>query len=196
MEPAVIFYIEHSPFLSVILKNGTMKKFILATFIIFTTTINAQVYIGGGVSFWDNNDDDRRSISFTPEVGFRINPRVAFGANIGYEYLKEKGARNEVFTFSPYMRIFLYSLKNVDLFWDSTVGIKHINPHNSKAGNCIEIGVKPGISYTFNHHFCVTASMGFVGYRHCERDFGNTKYEPGLGFRLINELAFSFHYYF
>lgn len=157
---------------------------------------NAQVYIGGGLKFWDNNDDKRTTISVTPEVGYRVSKRFAFGACLGYEYSKSEGVHTDSYSVEPYLRHFIYSFNNFDLFWEGTLEFCYVDPNNAESGYCLGIGAKPGISYTINDHFCITAFVGFFGYRHCEKEFKHPKFEPGLGISLVNDLSFSFHYYF
>jgi hypothetical protein len=156
----------------------------------------AQVYIGGGIRFWDNNDDGKRSISFTPDVGYRASKRFAFGAVFGYEYSKHKGMHSDTYSTAPYLRHFVYTFNGLDLFWEATLEFCYYDPNKGKSGYCIGIGAKPGISYTINEHFCLSAYMGFFGYRHCRKGFTHPQYEPGLGLSLTNDLGFSFHYYF
>ena len=178
-------------------KKIYMRSFILtAAIIAFAATADAQIYIGGGLRFWDNNDDDRRTISFTPDIGYRVSRRFAFGAGIGYEYRKEKGVHSDTYSVVPYLRHYVYSFNGFDLFWEGTLEFCYYDPGEGKNAYCIGIGGKPGISYTINEHFCISACAGFLGYRHCEEEFTHPKYEPGLGFSLTNDLAFSFHYYF
>lgn len=173
-----------------------MKKFIItAAFIILTTVCSAQVYFGGGIKFWDNSDDNRTTISFTPEVGYRVSERFAFGAKLGYEYNKEKGAHTDNYSAEPYLRHFIYTINNFDLFWEGTLELCYSDPSDRASGYCLGIGAKPGISYTINEHFCITAFIGFFGYRHCDKDFTHPRYEAGLGINFINELAFSFYYH-
>ena len=174
-----------------------MKRFILAAAImVLSIAADAQIFIGGGMRFWDNDDDDRTTISVTPEIGYRVNRRFAFGADIGYEYSKEKSIHSDTYSIAPYLRHFVYSFNGFDLFWEGTLEFCYYVPSKGKEGYCIGIGAKPGISYTINRHFCLSAYTGFFGYRHCEKEFNHPKYEAGLGVSLINDLTFSFHYYF
>ena len=174
-----------------------MKRFVLTTIAtVAALAVNAQVYIGGGVRFWDNNDDNRTTISLTPEVGYRVSKRFAFGAALGYEYSKDNGVRTDSYHAAPYLRHFIYSRNRLDLFWEATLEFCYADPSNGASAYCLGIGAKPGISYAISDHLTISAFVGFFGYRHCERGFKHPRYEPGLGVSLVNDLAFSFHYYF
>ena len=172
------------------------KAFFAIVAIMFFGSTGAQIYVGGGIEFWDNNDDHRTSISFTPEVGYRVSKHFAFGTAVGYEYSKEKGFHSDTYIARPYLKHYVYSFKGFDLLWEATLEFCYYDPSNSSSGYCIGIGAKPGISYTINKHFCISAYIGFFGYRHCEKEFIHPEFESGLGLKLKNELAFTFHYLF
>lgn len=174
-----------------------MKRIILTTLITaLALAADAQVYLGGGLHFWDNDNERSRTISITPEIGYRVNKSFAFGTSIGYEHLKEKGVHSDTYSVAPYLRHIVYSVNGFDLFWEGRLEFCYYDPRNAKSGYCIGIGARPGISYTINGHFRLSAYAGFFGYRHCEKEFKHPKYEQGLGLSLTNELALSFHYCF
>lgn len=174
-----------------------MKKIITSMALtIFTLTTYAQGYAGGGMTFWYNDKDNRTTIAFTPEIGYRASKRFAFGVSLGYRHNKEKETRSDVYSVAPYIRHYLYSLNELDLLWDGIIEYSYTDTRNNGHGNTIGIGVKPGISYTINKHFCITAHIGFIGYRHCDRKAITEENTPGLGLRLYNELNFTFHYHF
>lgn len=186
-----------SAYKSVIRKKRVMKT-IVTTFLLalLAFSVEAQSYIGGGIGFWYNDKENRTTITFTPEIGYRVSRRFAFGARIGYEHNKDKDTRNDTYTLAPYLKHYLYSYKDLDLLWDGTVEYSYIDSRKDGGGNCIGVGVKPGISYTINSHFCITAHFGFIGYRHCDNNIINAGNDAGLGFKFHNELHFSFHYHF
>lgn len=174
-----------------------MRRNLLAIIIAaLAVTTHAQVYLGGGIRFWDNNDDNRRTISVTPEIGYRVSKRFAFGAGIGYEYSNLQGSHSDTYSVKPYLRHYIYSIKGLELFWEGTFEFCYYDPSEGKSAYCIGIGVKPGIGYAINEHFTISAYIGFFGYRHCEAGFAHPEYEPGLGLSITNNLTFCFDYYF
>lgn len=174
-----------------------MRKFLYVIFFItFAINGNAQVYIGGEISFWDNNDDHETTISVIPEVGYRVSKRFAAGAKAGYGYSKVKGVHTDSYIIEPYLRHIPYSKNGFEIYWDGTLELSFIDPSNARSGYCLGIGAKPGIGYIINGHFGITANLGFIGYRHCERNFKHPKYKPGLGFSFLNDLSFSLYYHF
>ena len=174
-----------------------MKKFVLTAVIAaLSASAGAQVYIGGGIRFWDNNDDKRTTISFTPEVGYRASKRFAFGAQLGYEYSKENGSRSNIYSATPYLRHYLYTSNGLEIFWNAMLEFCYIDPSKGRSGYCLGIGASPGISYKLSRHFSVSAYLGFIGYRHREREVPHPRHEPGLGLSFSNDLSFNFHYHF
>ena len=126
-------------------------------------TMNAQLYVGGGLGFTSQNDKTERpiavtptttgtrtveitttSIEFLPEVGYKLNDKMAVGAEFGISFAKKeypeyaavnawgmgtlaKGEKFELsgteIAFKPYFRYFLVNWDKVSLFVDGQVGI-------------------------------------------------------------------------
>ena len=156
--------------------------------------VGAQVYIGGSVSAWldDNNGKETSTVSFLPELGFLLGERWAVGAVLGYSQRRYDGTTtSETFEFSPYARFTYYRTDLVGLFIDGTV-----STYSSKSGSAdrvatYSVGLKPGVSFDLSDRISLVAKFGFFGFRQYSDD--NT----GIGFNLNgNDLSLGLYYTF
>lgn len=156
-------------------------------------SVKAQVYVGGAVSFW-HDDDDFESTSFTiaPEVGYNFNEKWAIGGSLEFTYNKVEDAKTTGFAIAPYARYSYYENKIVRLFLDGGFGVSTYKIEDNDAVTGFEIGLKPGIAIKLNDKFSLVAKCGFLGYR---EDYMLGK--NGAGLALTSEdLSFGFHYEF
>ncbi len=99
------------------------------------TTIDAQVYVGGGIGFTRTTEALNKSTIFRlmPEAGYRINDRWAIGLSLGYANSKNStevsGMESELkltqYNFNPYARYTFAKLDKVGLFVDG--GVEYIH---------------------------------------------------------------------
>ena len=163
-------------------------------FVVLTTlTINAQdIYVGGSVGLWHNNDADATSFAITPEVGYNLNNKWALGATLAYAHTDLNSTTVNIFGLAPYARYSYYENKIVRLFIDGGFGFSTAKEKHHDAVNGFEIGLKPGIAISLNRSFSVIAKCGFLGYRDDYMVGDN-----GYGFGLTSEdLSFGFLYKF
>lgn len=170
-----------------------MKKIVLLLFVaIATLSVKAQdVYMGGSVGLWRNNDANSTSFKLAPEIGCVLSEQWALGIELQFNHEYQKKIYANTFAVAPYARFSYYENKIVRLFVDGGFGFSTTKIKNADdAENGFEIGLKPGIAIKLNHHFSMVAKCGFLGYR--------DKYvDNGFGFRASSEdLTFGFHYEF
>ena len=164
-------------------------------FVVMTAlSVKAQVYVGGELSFWHNDDADVTSFIIAPEIGYNFNEKWAVGGNIGFGYAKADDAKATTFAIAPYARYSYYENKVVRLFIDGGFGFSSTKVEDMDAVTGFEVGFKPGIAIKLNEKFSLVAKCGFLGYRD---DYMGQKENNGAGLALSSEdLSFGFHYEF
>ena len=172
-----------------------MKKIVLLLFVVCATlSVNAQVYVGGSLGFWHNDDADATSYSVFPEVGYVLTDQVAIGADFGYASNKANGVKNTAFVIAPYVRYGFLSNEVVSLFVDATAGYAKWDKPDTDG---FQAGIKPGVIVKLTDQFSLVTKLGFAGYRDdydspIDREGGN-----GFGLSLAGrDLSFGFVVHF
>ena len=167
-----------------------MKK-LLFTALIFLVALSMQAqnwYAGGSVGINGTNAKGESSAYFllAPEAGYWFTDNFAFGASVDMEFYKHyTGIR-----IAPYVRYAYWKYNNLSLFADAGFGI------NCADAKGWDIGVKPGIAYTFGDKITVLSHLGFVGYTKTnDRNIKGDKIHMA-GFMFTNLLSFSMFYNF
>ena len=170
-----------------------MKKIVILLFVAMVAlSAKAQVYVGGTVSLWHNDDVDATTFTLNPEVGYNLNEKWAVGGILTFSHSKLDEGKYNAFGLAPYARYSYYENKVVRLFIDGGLGFSTQKVKGADAGNGFEIGFKPGIAIKLNDKFSVLAKCGFLGYRDDYMNAGS-----GYGFNFTSEdLSFGFHYEF
>lgn len=66
-----------------------MKKFVILLFVAMAAlSAKAQVYVGGTVSLWHNDDVDATTFTLNPEVGYNLNEKWAVGGILTFSHSK------------------------------------------------------------------------------------------------------------
>ena len=167
-----------------------MKKFLLMIVVALTTlTANAQIYVGGDLGFWHDDDAVPETVfTLAPGVGYELNEKWAVGGNLKLEF--EKDVKN-LFAIEPYARWSYYHKGMVKLFLDMGMGIAVTDPEEGDCETGWNIGVKPGIALHLTEHFSILAKAGFLGYAD---DYGKMN---GFGLNVNAEaLTFGIEYTF
>lgn len=125
-------------------------------------TVNAQLYVGGGLSFWNNDDADVTTFLIAPEVGYNLNSQWAVGAELAFG---KNSLKTTAYGISPYARYSYYESGMVRLFLDGTVGILSAKPDGGDSSTGFQVGVQPGIALKLNDRFSLVSKIGFLGYR-------------------------------
>lgn len=144
-----------------------MKKVLLfAVMALASITASAQFYFGGQVGFSRNATDNVTSLIIAPEVGYDFNSQWAFGGVLDYEYRYYDKQNLNIFEISPYARYKFARLAEDKLkfFVDCGVGFGVQKATHYDAGFVYHIGFRPGVSYSFNNHWCVVAHLGQLGW--------------------------------
>lgn len=165
-----------------------MKKIVLLFFVVCAAmTVNAQVYVGGSLGFWDNDDLDYTSYKIVPEIGYTLNDNWALGMELGYTHEELGENEREVFHVAPYARYSYLNSGIVSLFVDGGFGFSTIKDGD----NGFEIGLKPGIALKLTDRFSLVSKFGFLGYR---KDYAGSELGGGkeFGFDLTNSLSLGF----
>ena len=66
-----------------------MKKFVILLFVAMAAlSAKAQVYVGGTVALWHNDDLDATTFALNPEVGYNLNEKLAIGGVLTFAHSK------------------------------------------------------------------------------------------------------------
>ena len=192
-----------------------MKKLFLSLLVgAASLTASAQVYVGGEVGLWRNNDANHTSFSLKPQVGYELSNKWAIGGSIGFthDYYGTGKFDGETlhklkvnsFAIDPYARWSYAKFGPVRLFLDLGFGISATKTkkkaldvkYDDDALVSWRIGVAPGLSVAVAKNLDFVAHAGFLGYR--ESDGGYSPYgEHGFGFEVSSyDLNFGLLYRF
>lgn len=176
-----------------------MKKFVILLFVLAASlSVKAQVYVGGSLGLWHNDDADKTSFTLAPEVGYELNEAWSVGATLAFTHSKTKVEKIKTitngFAFAPYARYSFFNSKIIRLFVDGGIGVSTYKVKDGgDATSGFELGFKPGIAIKLNKHFNFIAKYGFLGYR----DDYMLGSQDGYGFSFSSEdLSIGFHYVF
>lgn len=174
-----------------------MKKIGMLLFVLFAAlSVKAQVYVGGSVSLWHVEDNDKTSFVLSPEVGYAFNDQWAVGTQLLFMHDKTGSGDFKVkangFAFAPYARFSFFENKLIRCFIDGGIGVSTYNIKDGDNESGFELGLKPGIAIKLGEHFSLITKYGFLGYRD-EYLLGSN----GYGFAFSSEdLSIGFHYTF
>lgn len=121
-----------------------MKKivfFLFATMLV--ASVKAQVYVGGTVGLWHNDDLDATFFKLEPEVGYNLSEKWAVGGVLAFAHGKTDGSKYNAFALAPYARYSYYENKVVRLFVDGGFGFSTQKVKGADSVNGFEIGFKP-----------------------------------------------------
>ena len=187
-------------------KEEKMKKiFMTLAAVCVAATMDAQVYIGGGIGLQSakQNDNTNTTIKLMPEIGYNLNDSWALGIAFGYGENKTtvKVNNNDVtskiknYTINPYARYTFAKFDKVNLFVDGGLEYNY-SDRNDNTVKELAIGLKPGVAVTLNEKFSFVAHAGFLGWNNYKSDNGGDAVNT-FGFNLDgSDLSFGFYYNF
>ena len=173
-----------------------MKKFLLfALVLVSAVAAKAQVYVGGELGFWHNNDEPKTTqFTIMPEIGYNFNEKWAAGVEIGYQYNKAGDTKINTFAINPYARYTYFKSGIVSLFVDG--GVDFAVLHNEESYTAFGIGFKPGIALNVTENAGFVAHFGFIGYQDADDEISEFV-DKGFGLDLSSKnLSFGFFYNF
>lgn len=156
-----------------------MKKLIvIIALALFAFSANAQVYVGGALSFFPGGGGTG-VFTLAPEVGYNLSSNTAVGARVSFD-----NQFGTTFALNPYYRYGFKTFGDVMLFIDAELQIQS----NTNGGNnttTFGAGVVPGAAMQLSDNISVVASFGQIGY-----------YGGGftLNFSTAPGLAFYYHF--
>jgi len=171
-----------------------MKRvFFIAVLFCAAYALQAQVYIGGSLSAWNEkiNDINHTTVNFYPEIGYGFGNNWHAGVVIGFGQTKAGDAKEDNYRFTPYIGYTFYENQIAALFVEGAVSYLHTKPAFGDAMNSLEVGLNPGLKVKLSDRLGMRAHYAFLGFR----DNGNGNSEFGIRMNLEG-LRFGFHYSF
>ncbi len=172
-----------------------MKKiFMTLAAVAVAATMNAQLYVGGQLGFTSENiknevsaggvttsaETKNTTFRFGPEVGYKLNDKMAVGMYIGVVASENKPAAavgTEIkntrtgFEIKPYFRYTFVNFGKVSLFADGEIGYETLNQKNEVTtggtttsreikSNGFHIAVIPGVAFQASDRISFVAKLG------------------------------------
>jgi long-subunit fatty acid transport protein len=184
-----------------------MKKIMMTlAAVAVAATMNAQVYLGGGLGFqYHKQGDDKTTIvKVMPEIGYNLDENWAVGIALGYGHTKDTekyngqkvSVKTDVFEIAPYARYTFAKFDKVNLFVDGGVDYVHTKVDDLKT-NAFAVGLKPGVAVNLNEKLSFVAHVGFLGYQYVKDDVDGADAANSFGFDLDgSNLSFGVYYNF
>ncbi len=169
---------------------SNMKKVFLTLLVaVMSITASAQVYVGGEVGLWHNNDAEETTFTIAPEIGYQLDSKWALGIGLDYSDL---GA-TESLSVNPYARYSAAKMGPVTFFLDGGVDLYSYKPAVGDSQTAWAIGIKPGLKVAVCDKLDFVAHCGFLGYQDSEV----VGKQSGFGFNVSGKnLTFGLLYNF
>ena len=145
-----------------------MKKLlILAVVAISGLCASAQNYIGGSLGVMRDITDKQTNITIAPEIGYTYSEHWGVGLALDYVYQEGHGKLSNWFAFNPYTRWTFAKVADdkLSFFLDGGFSFGFTKHRGEDTGVFWNVGLKPGICYSFNEHWSVLTHFGFLGYQ-------------------------------
>lgn len=187
-----------------------MKKIVmtLVLAVVGLVSANAQFRVGGGLGLnIDTSQDDntKTHVYLTPEFAWTMNNKWEFGGQLSLTSTTEEINDESHFGWSitPYARYTFYRIGKVAFFCDGYVtlgGGKYSYEVEDgvdvdESGTAVGVGLRPGVSFEINPHWCVQSTLGALSYTSND-DYVAGMAPSGFGFNLNNGLNLSVFYRF
>lgn len=156
-----------------------MKKIMMTlAAVAVAATMNAQMYIGGGIGFSTSKDktdptDEQTITGFTiqPEFGYQLDDKFGVGIVLGYTNTKTKhegvvsgiayssDVKASAFQIKPYLRYQCFTAGKFNVFVDGGLGFQTISRDNMKNELDFGLFVSPGIAYNVSEKWSIVAHL-------------------------------------
>ncbi len=165
-----------------------MKKVLMTMFAaVAALSMNAQVYLGGGVNFQGQSYDGNSTTLFTitPEIGYTLDENSALGLAIGFGTKGKDDAKINAFSVNPYYRYNFLKTEKVNLFIDGSFKFDYqkgdgVSKDYKQTG--WSLGVRPGVAFNVNNKISFVSTLGFLGYSSVKPDGGKATNTYGVNF--------------
>ncbi len=156
-----------------------MKKIMMTlAAVCVAATMNAQMYIGGGINFINSTDKTnaaaertRTAFAIAPEFGYKLDDKLGVGIVLGFGTGKNKvedttvnpnvstETKSTTFSVKPYLRYQALTAGNFNVFVDGGLGFSTTSSDNMKAAMDFALFVTPGIAYNVNEKWSIVAKL-------------------------------------
>lgn len=91
-----------------------MKKIVLFLFVaIATLSVKAQdLYMGGTVGLWRNDDANTTSFKLAPEIGYNLSEQWALGVELQFNHEYKEHISTNTFAIAPYARFLIMKIRS------------------------------------------------------------------------------------
>lgn len=94
-----------------------MKKFVILLFVAMAAlSAKAQVYVGGTVALWHNDDLDATTFALNPEVGYNLNEKLAIGGVLTFAHSKLDEGKYNAFALAHHTHVTLIMKTKLSVF--------------------------------------------------------------------------------
>ena len=156
-----------------------MKKIMMTlAAVAVAATMNAQMYIGGGINFINSTDKTnaaaertRTVFAIAPEFGYKLDDKLGVGIVLGFGTGKNKvedttvnpnvstETKSTTFSVKPYLRYQALTAGNFNVFVDGGLGFSTTSADNMKNSMDFALFVTPGVAYNVNEKWSIVAKL-------------------------------------
>lgn len=179
-----------------------MKKIFMTIAAAFVAvSMNAQVYLGGGIGFQSKSYDGNStsSFNFIPEIGYSLDENSAIGLGFGFSTSGKDESKQTAVSVNPYYRYNVVKFDKVKLFLDGTFEFETVKGNGFNDDDYKEnswgLGVRPGVAVNLNDNISFVSTFGFFGYKSSKPDGDKATNRVALGLDA-SQLTFGLFYNF
>ena len=135
-----------------------MKRILLTLLLgAIALTANAQVYLGGSISFLGAKENS--AFAFSPEIGYQFHGDMAIGTTMSVGL---SGGITQL-SISPYFRYYFLNLGPARMFADAMFEFDYLK-YQDQSGTTWGVGLCPGIAFPLSDHFSIVTRFLTIAY--------------------------------